>query len=320
MQALQLTGTGLRYTTDYPQPQCLPGDALIRVRVAGICSTDLEIVKGYAGFTGVLGHEFVGEVVEANDATWLGKRVVGTINISAECNGTCGRRCPEHCPDRTVLGIIGKDGVFADFVTLPLANLLPVPDTIPDEVAVFTEPLAAAIRITEQVPIAQKIPVAVVGPGRLGMLVAQVLQQAGADVTVIGRRAVSLELAAQLGMKIGFADDFAGETFALAVEATGNAAGLAQTLRLVVPQGTVVLKSTYAANPTVDLTPVVVNELNIIGSRCGPFAPALDLLASGKVVTEPFIEGRYALSDGIAAFAHAAQPGVRKILLYPDLH
>lgn len=318
MQALYLSNDGLRYVADYPQPQRLPGEALIRVRVAGICSTDLEIVKGYAGFEGVLGHEFVGEVAVADDAAWIGQRVVGTINVSAECNGACGRRCPEDCPDRTVLGIIGKDGVFADFVTLPIANLLPVPDHVPDDMAVFTEPLAAAVRVTEQVKITPRLPVAVVGPGRLGMLVALVLQQAGADVTVIGRRAVSLELAVQLGMTTGFAGDFDSAAFPLAVEATGNAAGLAQTLRLVAPQGTIVLKSTYAHNPTVDLTPIVVNELNVIGSRCGPFAPALALLASGAIDTAPLVAERYALADGLTAFECAAQSGMRKILLYPN--
>ena len=317
MQALHLKEGQLRYLADYPESQRQAGEALIRILVAGICSTDLEIVQGYAGFEGVLGHEFVGEVVEADDQVWVGKRVVGTINVSAECDGKCGRRCPEHCPDRTVLGIIARDGIFADFVCLPLQNLLVVPDSVSDEQAVFTEPLAAAVRVIDQVGITAGMPVAVVGPGRLGMLVAQVLQSAGADVTVLGRRLSSLQLAEQLGMRVGLTDDFADGSFNLAVEATGNAAGLAHALRLVPPQGTVVLKSTYADNPQVDLTPVVVNELTIIGSRCGPFAPALALLAQNAIATEPFIEGRYPLSDGLAAFEHASQPGVRKILLYP---
>jgi threonine dehydrogenase-like Zn-dependent dehydrogenase len=174
------------------------------------------------------------------------------------------------------------------------------------------------VRVIDQVDIVPDLPIAVVGPGRLGMLVAQVLHHAGANVTVLGRRKPSLQLAEELGMRVGLADDYADASFNLAVEATGNAAGLAHTLRLVPPQGTVVLKSTYADNPNVDLTPIVVNELNIIGSRCGPFAPALALLEQNAIVTESFIEGRYPLVDGLAAFQHASRPGVRKILLYPD--
>lgn len=318
MQAIIVVGHTVSVVDDYPEPVRQPGEALLRVRVAGICSTDLEIVKGYAGFSGVLGHEFVADVVEADDAAWVGQRVVGTINLSPVCGGACGRRCPEHCPDRTVLGIIGRNGVFAEYTTLPAQNLLRVPDSVPDDVAVFTEPLAAAARVVEQVAPAPATRAAVIGPGRLGMLTAQALHAAGVPVRVLGRSAPSLQLAHDLGMRAGLAADSADASYDLVVEATGNQAGLAHALRLVVPQGTVVLKSTYASDAQVDLTPLVVNEITVLGSRCGPFDTALELLQGGAIETESLIDGRYALADGAAALAHAARPGVRKILLYPN--
>lgn len=302
---------------DVPRPQPAPGEALIRILVAGVCSTDLEIVKGYAGFTGVLGHEFVGVVDACADAAWIGRRVVGTINVSPDCGGRCGRRCPEHCPDRTVLGIIGRNGIFADYTTLPTANLLPVPAGVSDEQAVFTEPLAAALRITEQLALPAGAPALVIGPGRLGLLIAQVLRHAGAEVTVLGRSPASLALPRRLGLATADVAALPDGSATLVVEATGNAAGLAHALRLLAPQGTLVLKSTYAASPQVDLTPLVVNELTVIGSRCGPFAPALALLEADAIAVTPLIDGRYALADAEAALAHAAQPGVRKVLLYP---
>ncbi len=317
MQALYLSHGRLDYRPDYLDPVPAADEALIRVRLAGICSTDLELIKGYAGgFSGVLGHEFVGEVVAAGDSAWVGQRVVGSINISSACGGRCGRRCPEHCPDRVVLGIIKHDGVFADYVTLPLANLLAVPASISDEQAVFTEPLAAALRLTEQLALPAE-PLAVIGPGRLGLLIAQVLRWAGAEVVVLGRRPESLALPAQLGFSVGLTTDIPDAAYSLVVEATGNAEGLAHALRLLRPQGTLALKSTYATHPAVDLTPIVVNELTVVGSRCGPFAPALDLLAQQVVDTASLIEGRYPLAEGWAAMQHAAQPGVRKILLQP---
>lgn len=318
MQALYLTNGRLTYRADYPRPVRAPGEALIRLLTAGICSTDLELIKGYAGgFQGVLGHEFVGVVEEADEAAWIGQRVVGGINISPTCGGRCGRRCPEHCPDRVVLGIIGKDGIFADYATLPLLNLWPVPPNVSDEQAVFTEPLAAALRITQQLRVQPADRIAVIGPGRLGLLIAQVLRRAGGQVTVLGRQAAGLQLAVDLGLRTALAGAAAPHSFDVAVEATGNAEGLAHALRLVRPEGTLVLKSTYATPPTVDLTPLVVNEITVIGSRCGPFAPALDCLAEGSVQVQPLIDGHYPLAEGEAALAHAARPGVRKILLHP---
>lgn len=317
MQALYLSHGQLTYRSDYPDPAPAAGEALIRVRLAGICSTDLELVKGYAGgFQGVLGHEFVGEVVAAETDTWVGQRVVGNINLSPACGGRCGRRCPEHCPDRVVLGIIAHDGVFADYVTLPIANLWPVAADITDEQAVFTEPLAAALRLTEQITLPAD-PLAVIGPGRLGLLIAQALRWAGGQVVVAGRRPESLALPAHLGFSVALVQDIPDAVFSLVVEATGNAAGLAHALRLLRPQGTLALKSTYASHPAVDLTPIVVNELTVVGSRCGPFGPALDLLARREIDTDALIEAVYPLADGVAALQQAAQPGVRKILLQP---
>lgn len=321
MQALYLEDGRLALRDDLPRPTPGSDDALIRVVLAGICSTDLEIVKGYAGgFHGIVGHEFVG-VVEgvgrpAHDG-WIGRRVVGTINLGCRQCPVCLGEGPEHCPNRTVLGIHSKDGIFAEYATLPAANLLAVPDGVPDDEAVFTEPLAAALRVREQVVVRPSGRVAVVGPGRLGLLVAQVLALGGTDVTVLGRRAASLELPRQLGLATGLVDEAADNSYDFVVEATGNDGGFAHSLRLVRPRGTLVLKSTFHGNANLNLTKLVVAEINVVGSRCGPFAPALRLLEQGAVQVRPLIEAEYPLREGLAAFEHAARPGVRKVLLRP---
>jgi threonine dehydrogenase-like Zn-dependent dehydrogenase len=333
MQALVLQDGVLVYRDDQPRPVPAADEALIRVSLAGICSTDLELVKGYAGgFSGVLGHEFVG-VVEATGApetaAWIGRRVVGAINLGCRRCAVCLGEGPEHCPNRTTLGIHAKDGVFAEAVTLPVANLLAVPDSVADEEAVFTEPLAAALRIREQIRVRPTDRVAVVGPGRLGLLVAQVLALAGGDVIVLGRRAATLDLPRQIGLATGLVDEQRGDTYDLVVEATGNDAGFAHSLRLVQPQGTLVLKSTFHGHAHIDLTKLVVGEITVVGSRCGPFAPALRLLeanalaggglcAGSGVQVRPLIEGEYPLRRGLDAFEHAARLGARKILLRPD--
>ncbi|MCI0397343.1 MAG: alcohol dehydrogenase catalytic domain-containing protein [Chloroflexi bacterium] len=318
MQALYVADGRLSYRQGYPKPEPGPGEALVRVRLAGICATDLEIVKGYGGFKGVLGHEFVGQVEAATEEpSWVGKRVVGTINLGCWQCRVCLGEGPEHCPQRTVLGIIQKDGIFADYVTLPLVNLRPVPDEVPDEEAVFTEPLAAALRIREQLVVPPTARVAVVGPGRLGMLIGQVLALAGTRVTMLGRLPASLALPAQLGLETGLAGDMADDSFDFVVEATGNEAGLAHSLRLVRPLGTLVMKSTFAGAATMDLSKLVVGEITVVGSRCGPFEPALRLLAQGKIAVRRMIEAEYPLAEGTAALTHAARPGVRKVLLRP---
>lgn len=317
MQAVHVSKAGLRFISNYPKPEARPGEALIRLSLAGICSTDLEIVKGYAGFDGVIGHEFTGVVEECAQAEWLGQRVVGSINLSC-------RRCPlclaghaEHCPHRTVLGIINKDGAFADYLTLPVENLHLVPDGLADEIAVFTEPVAAALRIREQIVLNPTSAIAVVGPGRLGLLIGQVLSLGGSEVTMIGRRQSSLTLPEKLGLKVGLVDEIPDSTFDIVVEATGNDAGFAQSLRIVRPMGTLILKSTFAERANIDLTKLVVAEINVVGSRCGPFEPALRLLDKGRVVVRELVEAEYQLCDALTAFEHAAQPGTRKILLRP---
>jgi threonine dehydrogenase-like Zn-dependent dehydrogenase len=317
MQALQFTDDRLVYRSDYPQPTVTATEALIRIEIAGICSTDLEIVKGYAGFEGVLGHEFVGTVESCSEVAWKGRRVVGTINLGCGSCPICLGEGEEHCPRRTVLGIHGRDGAFADYISLPVRNLLTVPDSLSNKRAVFVEPLAAALRIREQVTLPPSAKVAVVGPGRLGLLVGQVLGLDGADVTMLGRRRQSLRLPEGLGLRSGLVQDCADDSFDLIVEATGNEDGFAQSMRMVRPRGTIVLKSTFAGSATLALTKLVVAEINVIGSRCGPFEPALRLLASGAIRVEELIEEQYALRDGLAAIAFASRPGVKKVLLTP---
>lgn len=331
MNALTLIDNTLRFESVFPKPTPAAGEALIRIELAGICSTDLEIVKGYvAGFRGVLGHEFVGIVVETGsgeDDAWVGRRVVGTINLGCRRCPVCLGAGPEHCPERTVLGIHNKDGVFADFVTLPVANLLAVPEGLPDEEAVFTEPLAAALRIREQVRIRPSWRMAVVGPGRLGILIGQVLALGGTDVTMLGRRPESLALPQRFGFQTDLIDQQPDNVYDLVVEATGNDAGFAHSLRIVRPQGTLVLKSTFHGNANINLTKLVVGEIKVVGSRCGPFVPALRLLAASTNMTDigvgigvqvrPLIEAEYPLQEGLVAFQHAARPGVRKVLLRP---
>jgi threonine dehydrogenase-like Zn-dependent dehydrogenase len=320
MHALVVAEGQLTLHKDYPKPQAASGEALLRVLLAGICSTDLEIVQGYVGFQGVLGHEFVGQVeavADDCDVEWLGRRVVGSINLGCGECAECAANGPEHCPTRTTLGIHSRDGAFADYLALPLANLLEVPPHVSDEAAVFTEPLAAALRIREQVLVSPTARTAVVGPGRLGLLVGQVLALAGTEVTMLGRRRASLELPATWGLQTGLAQDQADDSFDFVVEATGNDAGFAHSLRLVRPLGTLILKSTFAGKSSIDLTKLVVGEITVVGSRCGPFAPALRLLAEGAVGVDETVEAQYSLAEGIAAFAHAARPGARKVLLRP---
>ena len=320
MQALYIADNTVTYRTDYPKPKLQPGEALLQISLAGICSTDLEITKGYAGFTGVMGHEFTGIVTAVYDqaeSDWIGKRVVGSINQGCgQCN-LCLHNNPEHCPKRRVLGIINKDGVFADCTSLPICNLLPVPDSVTDEMAVFTEPLAAALRIREQVAIRPSAKIAVIGSGRLGILIGQVLALGGTEVTMLGRRQEMLELPAKWGLQTGLVNNCPDNSFDLVVEATGNIAGFAQSIRLVRPQGTLILKSTFQEHAQLDLTKLVVAEIKVLGSRCGPFAPALRLLEQGAVDVKSTINEEFALSDGLAALAYASKSGVRKVLLRP---
>ena len=317
MDALYLEDGAVTFLSDYPVPIPKSDQALIRVTCAGICSTDLELVRGYAGFNGVPGHEFVGVVEQSRDENWIGRRVVGAINIGCGRCSLCRSAGPEHCSNRTVLGIIAHDGAFAEYLVLPLENLHLVPDGLSNEEAVFTEPLAAALRIRQQIVLAPSTPAAVIGPGKLGMLIGQVLSLSGTEVIMLGRSSQSLTVAETLGLKTNLVDSIVDNQFDIVVEATGNEAGLRQALRMVRPQGILVLKSTFSGQTTTDLTKVVVGEIRIIGSRCGPFEPALRLLSKGSIEIEALIDGDYPLSDGLSAFKHASSPGVRKVLLYP---
>jgi threonine dehydrogenase-like Zn-dependent dehydrogenase len=316
MRALWLEDRSLRLRDGLPTPEVPAGEALVRVDLAGVCSTDLELVRGYYPFTGVPGHEFVGRVEKAPGAErWEGRRVVGEIN--AVC-GTCaacaaGRR--SHCERRTVLGIVGRHGAFAERLALPVENLHEVPGAVPDEVAVFTEPLAAALEIQEQVQVGAGDRAVVIGDGKLGNLVAQTLALTGCTLTVVGRHRAKLALLAARGIATGGPDGVRPGQADLAVECTGNPEGLELARAAVRPRGTIVLKSTYAGRASLDIARLVVDEVTLVGSRCGPFAPALDLLAGGRVDVGPLVHARFPLHRAAAAFEEAARPGVLKVLI-----
>jgi threonine dehydrogenase-like Zn-dependent dehydrogenase len=320
MRALRFEDGRLRLA-DVPAPS-REGEALVRVRLAGVCNTDLEIVRGYAGFRGTPGHEFVGTVERAPGAEELeGRRVVGEINAGCGACDLCRARDPRHCPARTVLGIHGRDGAFAEYLQLPTVNLLPVPDELTDERAVFTEPLAAAVGITERVRIGAGERVAVVGDGKLGLLCAQALQAlTGARVTLVGRHESKMEIARRRGVETSKSDELPASfarAFDVTVEASGSPAGFETALRLLRPRGTLVLKSTFHGATELNAAPVVVDEISIVGSRCGRFAPALELLTRGAVDVDGLVHEEFPLDEGVRAFERAAEPGVLKVLLRP---
>lgn len=315
MRGLRLHTTPMLHQ-DLAVPVPGPGEALVRVRCAGVCGTDLAMLRGYASFNGVMGHEFVGEIAMAADApARAGQRVVGDINVAC---GTCtqcraGRR--NHCERRAVLGIRGRDGAFAEYLVLPLANLHPVPAQVPDDAAVFTEPLAAALQITRQVPLGPAARVLVVGAGRLGQLIAGALRLTGCDLAVVARRERQRTLLAQAGLGWLAEDAVPADAFDVVVEASGAAGGLALARKALRPGGTLVLKSTYAGAVAVDLAGLVVDEITVVGSRCGPLPAALRLLAQGLVDPRPLIDERFPLAEAEAALRRAAQPGVLKVLI-----
>lgn len=311
MRALRWDGSRLALARDVPPPTPAPGEAVVRVALAGICRTDLEITRGYLAFRGTLGHEWVGRVLAADDPALIGRRVVGDINFACGACALCAAGLGRHCPTRRVLGIVDADGAFADRVLVPARNLHAVPDVVPDAAAVFAEPLAAAFEILEQLPPVAGARATVLGAGKLGLLTAQVLAQAGARVCVAARHAAQRERAAPLGLATGDPEPGAD----LVVDATGTAGGLAQALSLVRPRGTVVLKTTVAESHRLDLSGAVVNEVTIVGSRCGRMRPALDALAAERVAVEPLIDAVFPLDDAPAAFARAATPGTLKVLL-----
>jgi alcohol dehydrogenase len=292
------------------------GEALIRLIAAGICNTDLELLRGYYGFRGTPGHEFVGEVVEASDRQWIGRRVVGEINLACGACEWCRRGLGRHCPHRSVLGIVRQAGVFREYFTLPERNLHAVPPTISDEEAVFTEPVAAACEILEQVRIPKGAPVAVLGDGKLGLLVAQVLHLRGAETHLFGKHRNKLRIAASAGIITHPAGvKLPASAYNFVVEATGSSAGLSQAIRMTRPRGTVIVKSTVHDPVSLDMAAVVVNEITLLGSRCGPFEPAVRLIRSGRLKLREMISARLPLSEAPRAFELAQQPGVLKVLL-----
>ena len=300
------------------RPTPASGEALVRVRLAGICATDLELVKGYYPYAGVPGHEFVGEIVEAPRAPErIGERVVGEINAVCGNCGTCHRGHPRHCERRTVLGIVNRNGAFAEFLTLPLANLLRVPDHVPDESAVFTEPLAAALEIRAQVPIGPKERVLVIGAGRLGQLIARSLVPSGARIQAVVRHERQRDLLRAAGVHVISEEDLPLRAVDVAIEATGSPSGFALAQKAVRPRGTIVLKSTYAGRLEIDAAPIVVDEITIVGSRCGDFAPALQMLDAGQIDPRDLIDSERPLGEALAAFEQAERPGALKILLRP---
>lgn len=293
-----------------------PGFALIRLLAGGICNTDIELRRGYYGFAGTPGHEFVGEVVEADNPDLAGRRVTGEINLACGTCSWCRRGWGRHCPTRTVLGIVRHPGAFADFLTLPEINLHVLDDGISTEAGVFAEPLAAACEILDQVSIPAGSAVAVLGDGKLGLLVSQVLQASGLRVHQFGRHADKLRIAAGKGVTTEIAHEHLPEAeYQWVVDATGSAAGLQAAVRMTQPRGTVILKSTVHGNVPVDTAPVIVNEITLVGSRCGRFEPALELLATGKVDVESMVAASYPLTQAPRAFDEAMRSGMLKVLL-----
>jgi len=314
MNALWLENNELSLKTTLPQPIPKPDEALIRVLRAGICNTDLELLRGYYPYTGIPGHEFVG-VVEQGPDHLQNQRVVGEINVACgECH-FCLKQIPTHCERRSVLGIVNRHGAFAEYLTLPIKNLHLVPDNVSTDAATFTEPLAAALEIQQQIGVTAAEKVLVVGDGKLGQLVAQTLALTGCNLLVIGRHPDKLANLQNQGIRVGLADAITDRSFDLSVECTGNPDGFAVARRALRPRGTLVLKSTYAGHLTIDASSLVVDEITLVGSRCGPFAPALDLLQRGQVDVEPLIDVRYPLLDGLTAFERAQQRGTLKVLL-----
>lgn len=316
MQALQFDGE--LKLVDIPAPEPAEGEALVRVLVAGVCNTDLEITKGYMGFQGVPGHEFVGLVEKASNEHLLNKRVVGEINCVCHDCRYCRLEMPHHCLDRTVLGIQGRNGAFAQYLTLPEENLHIVPNSVRDDVAVFTEPVAAAFRIIEQITISDEDRIIVLGDGKLGQLVAQVLWLHSKRLVCVGRHAGKLELLDRLHIATALAEEPIDAGADIVVDATGSVEGFERALALVRPEGTVVLKSTVAGSKPLDLSAPVVNEVRIVGSRCGPFRPALESLSLGTIEVLPMISEQYSLRDGVRAIERAAASGVMKVLIHME--
>ena len=308
----------LKYVEDYEKPTPRQGEALIKVTYGGVCNTDTEITKGYMGYKGILGHEFTGVVEEINDEdqTLLGKRVVGEINLGCKNCEWCAKDLERHCPNRSTLGILAKNGCFAEYVTLPLSNLIEIPENVPDEQAVFVEPLAAGLEILEQMHIQLCQKVMVLGDGKLGLLTALALNACGLDVLIVGKHQNKLDIAKNQGVKTQLLSEFEqAPKFDVVVEATGSITGFETSVNCVKPRGTLVLKSTIAASKELNLAPIVINEITILGSRCGRFEPAMRLIASGKIDFSQMISKIYPIEQAIKAFDANNAKDTIKILL-----
>jgi threonine dehydrogenase-like Zn-dependent dehydrogenase len=314
MRALTLEGRRLALCSDYPIPRPPRGESLVRVRMAGICGTDLELARGYMGFSGVPGHEFVGEVERSAQRGLVGARVVGEINAGCARCTRCRSGLARHCPSRTVLGIVKRDGAFADYLVLPDENLLVVPDTMPDEVAVFAEPVAAALEIFENTSIDEHERVAVLGDGRLGAIVALTLRARGYETVIGGHHPEKLAALRSVGLKAKLESELVSG-FDVVAECTGNSAGVSRALELVRPRGKVILKSTAARSTKLNLVPAVINEIALIGSRCGRLKPALEMLERGEIDPRPLVCTIVPFERAMAAISAARQPLNFKVLL-----
>jgi len=316
MKATFFDGKQMIFDNNYPDPKF--NETLVQVNLAGICGTDLEILNGYMKYSGILGHEFVGTVVKSNNPNLIGKRVVGEINAGCTKCDFCIRGMERHCPSRTVLGILKRDGAFAEFLSLPEKNLHVIPDSISDEQAVFVEPLAAAFEINEQISLKPEWNVAVVGDGRLAQLIIQVIKLTCSNITCFGKHQNKLEGLIQSGIKIKIGIESTDEQlFDLVVEATGSNSGFTDTMKLVKPRGTVVLKSTIVSRENLDLTSTIINEITLIGSRCGLFKPAIDALATGVISVDSMVDCTFPLDKFEDAIVHAKKPDTLKVFLKP---
>ena len=317
MKATVFDGKKMDFLENYPDPD--PDEAIVKITLAGICGTDLEILDGYMNYNGILGHEFVGVVVKSSNKELIGKRVVGEINVGCGKCQSCKEGLDRHCPNRTVLGILNRNGAFAEFLSLPEKNLHVIPDNVTDEQAVFVEPLAAAFEITQQIDLKKDWNVAIVGDGRLAQLIASVLKLYCTNITCFGRHQNKLDYLKKLHLKTKIGIESSDEhTFDLAVEATGNNSGFVDTMKLVKPRGTVILKSTIASRENLDLTPAVVNEITLIGSRCGTFKPAIEALSSNKVSVDNLIDSTFPLEKFQEAIQYAKKPETLKVFLRPN--
>jgi len=314
MQVLFLQNKKLSLRT-HPKPEKDGNEALVRVIKAGICNTDIELIKGYMGFSGIPGHEFVGVVEDSEDRNLVGKRVVGEINIGcSECT-SCKNGMERHCPNRKVLGIFNHDGAFAEYLVLPNKNLIPIPDKVSDDEAVFIEPLAAALEIQEQINIQKDTSICIIGDGKLGLLIAMTLSLISSRVTLIGKHKEREKLINTIRYLHIETDDVRKEQFEIVVEASGSPRGWKSAVKMVKPRGTIVLKSTYADTVSFDLAPLVIHEISVVGSRCGRFTPALNLLIRKEVNPLPLIQQRFPFNEYQKAFSTASQKGALKIFL-----